>query len=76
MKLAMFLLASATLGLAGMANAQSVSSRVTATVGEVGAIAGQAGVGSGPGGSQAPGSNLLRSKIKKLARRLTKLTNG
>jgi hypothetical protein len=44
---------------ASAANAQSVSGRVTSTVGEVGSIAGQAAVGAGPSGSQASGSTNL-----------------
>jgi len=47
---------SAALVLASAANAQSVSGRVTGTVGEVGSVAGQATAGVGPSGSQAPGS--------------------
>lgn len=50
---------SAALVLASAANAQSVSGRVTGTVGEVGSVAGQAAAGVGPSGSQAPGSNNL-----------------
>ncbi len=41
------------------ANAQSVSGRVSGTVGEVGSVAGQATAGAGPGGSQSPGSSNL-----------------
>jgi hypothetical protein len=41
---------------ASAANGQSVSGRVTGTVGEVGSVAGQAAGGVGPSGSQAPGS--------------------
>ncbi len=41
------------------ARAQSVSGRVTGTVGEVGSVAGQANVSSGPTGSQATGSSTL-----------------
>jgi hypothetical protein len=44
---------------ASAANAQSVSARVTSTVGEVGSVAGQAAVGAGPSGSQASGSTNL-----------------
>jgi hypothetical protein len=44
---------------ASAANGQSVSGRVTGTVGEVGSVAGQAAAGVGPGGSQAPGSTNL-----------------
>lgn len=43
------------------ARAQSVSGRVTGTVGEVGSVAGQANVSSGPSGSQAAGSSNLPS---------------
>ncbi len=43
------------------ARAQSISGRVTGTVGEVGSVAGQANVSSGPNGSQAPGSSNLPS---------------
>jgi hypothetical protein len=46
----------AILAFASAANAQSVSGRVTGTVGEVGSVAGQAGVGSGASGSPATGS--------------------
>jgi hypothetical protein len=51
---------------ASAANAQSVSSRVTSTVGEVGSIAGQAsagGSGAGPGGSQTPGTTNSNSSV-------------
>jgi len=49
---------------ASAANAQSVSGRVTGTVGEVGSVAGQAAVGAGPSGSQASGStNLPNSSL-------------
>jgi hypothetical protein len=49
---------------ASAANAQSVSGRVTSTVGEVGSVAGQAAVGAGPSGSQASGStNLPNSSL-------------
>ena len=47
--------------LATAANAQSVSGRVTGTVGEVGAGAGQAAVGAGSSGSQASGNTNLPS---------------
>jgi hypothetical protein len=49
---------------ASAANAQSVSGRVTGTVGEVGSLAGQGAVGAGPSGSQASGStNLPNSSL-------------
>ena len=48
-----------TLVMANAANAQSVSGRVTGTVGEVGSVAGQATAGAGPSGSQSPGSSNL-----------------
>ncbi len=48
---------------ASEASAQSVSGRVTGTVGEVGSVAGQANVSSGPTGSQAPGSNLPNGSL-------------
>jgi hypothetical protein len=51
-------IANITFIFASAANAQSVSGRVTSTVGEVGPVAGQAAVGAGPSGSQASGSNL------------------
>jgi hypothetical protein len=44
---------------AAAANAQSVSGRVTGTVGEVGSVAGQATAGTGPSGSQSPPSSNL-----------------
>lgn len=57
-------IAGAILILASAANAQSVSGRVTGTVGEVGSVAGQATVGTGSGGSQAPaGTNLPNSTV-------------
>lgn len=55
-------IANITFIFATAANAQSVSGRVTSTVGEVGSVAGQT-VGAGPSGSQAPGSNLPGSSL-------------
>jgi hypothetical protein len=46
---------------ANAANAQSVSSRVTGTIGETGSIAGQTLVGSGLSGSQTLGNTNLPS---------------
>jgi hypothetical protein len=50
-------IACAVFAFASAANAQSVSGRVTGTVGEVGSIAGQANAGSGPSGSPTVGSS-------------------
>ncbi|MBO0717822.1 MAG: hypothetical protein J2P55_10875 [Rhizobiales bacterium] len=56
MKRIAVMIASVAFIFANAANAQSVSGRVTGTVGEVGSVAGQAAVGAGPGGSQASGN--------------------
>jgi hypothetical protein len=50
-------IASVAFVFASAANAQSVSGRVTGTVGEAGAGAGQAAAGAGLTGSQAPSSS-------------------
>ena len=59
MKQGVITIAIATLVIANAANAQSVSGRVTATVGELGSVAGQTTAGTGPSGSQSPGSSNL-----------------
>src|SRR5215469_9012210 len=56
MKRIVVAIAGAVLVVASAANAQSVSGRVSGTVGEVGSVAGQAAVGAGPNGSAAPSS--------------------
>jgi hypothetical protein len=56
MKRVGIVIASIVLIFASAADAQSVSGRVTGTVGEVGSVAGQAGVGAGSSGSQPAGS--------------------
>src|SRR5262249_18171353 len=57
-------IAGALFVFASAANGQSVSGRVTGAVGEIGSVAGQAAVGTGPTGSQAPGSsNLPNSSV-------------
>jgi hypothetical protein len=56
MKRVGIVIASIVLIFASAADAQSVSGRVTGTVGEVGSVAGQAAVGAGSSGSQPAGS--------------------
>jgi hypothetical protein len=57
-------IAGAVFVFASAADAQSVSGRVTGTLGEVGSVGGQAGMGIGPTGSQPPGgSNLPDSSL-------------
>jgi hypothetical protein len=59
MKRGVITIAITILVMANAANAQSVSGRVTGTVGEVGSVTGQATAGAGPSGSQSPGSSNL-----------------
>jgi hypothetical protein len=59
MKQAVIGIAVATLVVTSAANAQSVSGRVSGTVGELGVVSGQATAGAGPSGSQSPGSGNL-----------------
>jgi hypothetical protein len=59
MKQGVITIAIVTLVMANAANAQSVSGRVSGTVGEVGSVAGQATAGAGPTGSQSPPSSNL-----------------
>jgi hypothetical protein len=64
MKRAGLVIANIVFIFASAANAQSVSGRVSGTVGEVGSVAGQASVGAGSSGSQGPGSiNLPNSSL-------------
>jgi hypothetical protein len=64
MKRIAVMIASAAFVFTNTANAQSVSGRVTGTVGEVGSVTGQAGVGAGSSESQAPAStNLPNSSV-------------
>ena len=56
MKRSGVIFATAIFAFASEANAQSVSGRVTGTVGEVGSVAGQATGGAGAAGSQTPSS--------------------
>jgi hypothetical protein len=59
MKLSDVIFATAIFAFASAANAQSVSGRVTGTVSEVGSVAGQASLGTGPTGSQTPSSTIV-----------------
>jgi hypothetical protein len=59
MKLGVTKIAIATLVITNAANAQSVSGRVTGTVGEVGSVTGQASAGTAPSASHPLGSTDL-----------------